>query len=37
MSYIAYELAMHPDIQDKIYENVVDKLEEFVRKTIVLF
>jgi len=29
MSYIAYELAMHPDIQDKIYENVVDKLEEF--------
>lgn len=30
MSNLVYRLAMHPDIQQRVYDEVMEKLEKFV-------
>ena len=34
LSLIVYELAMHPDVQDKLYDEIIEKLDTFVNITI---
>ena len=33
LSLIVYELAMHPDVQDKLYAEIIEKLDTFVNIT----